>query len=86
MANTKSAKKQVRAQAKKAVYNQTRRDAFRDARKVVKKALAKGDSESAQAALSGFYKAVDKAAKSKTIHKNAAARYKSRLTKMVSSK
>jgi small subunit ribosomal protein S20 len=36
--------------------------------------------------LSSFYKAVDKAAKTNVIHKNAAARYKSRLTKLVNSK
>lgn len=84
MANTSSAKKQIRAQARKQVLNNKRRDAFRDARKEVKKALTAGDKAAAEKALSTFYKAIDKAAKEHTVHANTAARYKSRLTKLVS--
>jgi len=84
MANTSSAKKQIRAQARKQVLNNKRRDAFRDARKEVKKALTAGDKAAAEKALSTFYKSIDKAAKQNIVHANTAARYKSRLTKLVS--
>lgn len=84
MANTSSAKKQIRAQARKQVLNKARSNDYRDARKAVKQALASGDKAAAEKALSVFYKAVDKAAKENTLHDNTAARYKSRLTKLVS--
>lgn len=87
MANIKSAKKQIRVQARKRQNNIKRLDAFRDARKEVKKLLDKGaKAEEVNTAVSNFYKQVDKAAKRNTVHKNAAARYKSRLTSLVNTK
>ena len=82
MANTSSAKKQIRAQARKQVLNKIRSNAYRDARKQVKAAVESGDKAGATKALSSFYKAVDKAAKEHTLHANTAGRYKSRLTKL----
>ncbi len=83
MANTSSAKKAIRSSAKKAVNNIEHRKAFRDARKQVTKNI--GTAKTPEL-LQSFYKQVDKAAKTNAISKNAAARYKSRLTKLVNAK
>lgn len=85
MANTKSAKKAVRSQARKAIFNLRRKRSFREAQLEVKKAVASNDSKSANELLPNAYKQIDKASKTKAISKNAAARYKSRLAKLVSS-
>jgi small subunit ribosomal protein S20 len=45
--------------------------------------LAKGDAAEAKEALSETVSAIDKAAKKGVVHDNAAARYKSRLTRRV---
>lgn len=79
MANTKSAQKAIRTQARKAANNLQRRKSFKDERKEVLKMIAKGDTSNISEKLSSFYQAVDKAAKNNAISKNAAARYKSRL-------
>lgn len=73
MANTKSAQKAIRVAARRTVLNKARKDAFKDARKEVLKNA--GTTE-----LSTFFKSVDKAAKTGAISKNAASRYKSRVT------
>ncbi len=84
MANTSSAKKAIRSQARKQVFNLRKKRTYRDARKDVMDAVTKGDKKAADTALQSFYKAVDKAAKSNgPLHKNTAARYKSRLMKVV---
>jgi small subunit ribosomal protein S20 len=81
MANTSSAKKEIRAQAKKRAKNLVRIEAYKSARREVTKAIAAGDTQAATAGLVKFQKAVDKAAKSNgPLHKNTAARYKSRLS------
>lgn len=84
MANTSSAKKEIRSQARKKAKNDARRDAFRSTRKEVQRAIVAGDVKAANEKLGAFYKAVDKAAKSNgPLHKNTAARYKSRLSAAV---
>lgn len=83
MANTASAKKAIRSGAKKHVFNLRHRRAFRSVRKDIKELAAQGNTADVQKELSKFYKEVDKAAKSKAIHPNAAARYKSNLTKQL---
>lgn len=87
MANTTSAKKQIRQQERKRTLNVARKEAFREARKEVRNLLAKEtDRDAIMTALGKFYKQVDKAAKENTIHKNTASRYKSRLTSLVNIK
>ncbi len=49
--------------------------------KKLRSALAKGDGETAKKIFSETVGAIDKAAKKGVIHDNAAARYKSRLTR-----
>lgn len=86
MANTTSAKKAIRQQAKKYVKNLRRHRDYREAKKAVVEAVENKDKTAATEQLSVFFKTVDKAAKSNgPLHKNTAARYKSRLTKMVAS-
>jgi small subunit ribosomal protein S20 len=76
----KSAKKALRSSARKKVFNNRRKDAMKDAVKVVKKDLLAGQNKEAQTNLSLAYKAIDKAAKRGVIKKNTAARKKSRLS------
>ena len=70
----KSAKKRVRSSARKQASNAPYRTAYKAA---VKKARADKTSENVTAA----YKALDKAAKKRVIHKNKAARLKSSIGK-----
>lgn len=82
MANIKSAKKRVLV----AIRNNERNTAFRSSIKTaVKKALslATGDVEELKKALSKVYQLCDKAVVKGILHKNTAARKKSRLTKAI---
>lgn len=83
MPTTSSAKKALRSSMRKRGFNQARADALRFALREVKKAISRGKSKEAHASLSLAYKAIDKAAKRGVIKKQAAARKKSRLAKMV---
>jgi len=80
---TSSAKKALRASAHKAVFNLKRKDAFSDAIKKVKKLIASKDIKEAEKLLPTAFQAIDKACKTKLIHKNTAARKKSRLSLML---
>lgn len=82
MAITKSAKKAHRASLNKRVFNTRRKRALTDATKTVKKALTTSVKE-AEGSLAAAYKAIDKAAKTGVIKKNAASRKKSRLAKSI---
>lgn len=84
MANTKSAKKAIRVSSRKTVVNLRTRRSFKEARKDANTAAAKGDVKSSKELLAKAYKEIDKAAKKKVLHKNTAARYKSRLAKRFS--
>jgi len=73
---TKSAKKAVAGSAKKKVMNTARRKNYKDTVKTVRAGL---DASKMPAA----FKALDKAAKAGTIHKNKASRLKARMAKAV---
>lgn len=82
MANIKSAKKRVLI----AIKNNERNTAFKSSIKTaVKKALslANGEAEELKVALSKVYQLCDKAVSKGILHKNTAARKKSRLTKAI---
>ena len=79
MAITSSAKKVIRASAKKRIFNIRRKEAVLDATKLFLKAVAAKDSKGAQTLLPAAYKAIDKAMKRGVIKGNTAARKKSRL-------
>ena len=81
MPNIKSAIKRVKTNDKRRAHNATIKSAMRTAIKKVEAVVVNNDTENAQAVLAEATKRIDKAAQSGLIHKNAAARYKSRLAK-----
>lgn len=83
MPNNKQAIKRTRQNEKRRQANKVARTSMRTAMKTVVKAETREDAEKA---LPDAMKRVDKAAKKHIIHENAAARYKSRLTKLAASK
>lgn len=76
---TTSAKKAIRAAARKRVFNLRRSKAMKDGIKVARQTIALGKADEAKALLSKAYQAIDKAAKRGVIKKGSAARKKSRL-------
>jgi len=80
MANLKAAKKSIRSDARKRVFNLRRKRAMKEAVQAVEKELTAGKAKEASAALPQAYKAIDKAVKRGVIKKNTGARKKSRLT------
>ncbi len=85
MANTSSAKKAIRVTQRRSVINLRRKRDYKEARKEVLKAVAAGNKKEATSLLPSAQKAIDKALKTKVLHKNTAARYKSSLAHAVSS-
>ncbi len=83
MANTSSAKKATRVSGRRAVINKNRVSRIRTAVKKVEEALVKGDKTAAQAALKAAQPELQRGAQKGVIHKNAAARRVSRLSKRV---
>jgi small subunit ribosomal protein S20 len=81
MANTKSSKKDLRRSAKRRVRNQAAKSALKTYVKKVRVAATGGDANTAQTALTQAVSALDKAAQRGIIHKNQAARRKSRIAK-----
>lgn len=79
----KSAKRNIRSSARKAVYNTRRSKAMKEVVKEVRTLVAAKDKKSAESLLSKAFKAIDKAAKGNTIKKNTADRKKSRLAKAI---
>jgi small subunit ribosomal protein S20 len=79
MANIKSARKRARQAVKRRDHNMSLRTVARSAIKDVKKAIASGDKKAATAALVKSQAAIDRVAAKGVLHRNAAARHKSRL-------
>jgi len=79
MANIKSAQKRARQAVQRRAHNVSLRTAARSAIKEVKKAIAAGDKKAAAAALVKSQAVIDRVAGKGVLHKNAAARHKSRL-------
>ena len=79
MANIKSARKRARQAVQRRVHNFSLRTAARSAIKEVKKAVAAGDKKAAGAALARMQAVLDRIASKGIVHRNAAARHKSRL-------
>jgi len=78
--NIKSAAKRVEVSKKKALKNTMRKSALKTAIKKCKEAIASND-DSASAVFSATVKTIDKAASKNVLHKNTAARRKSKLAK-----
>lgn len=81
MPNIKSAIKRVKTIEKRRALNASQKSALRTAVKSADQALAGTDASAAESALRLASKKLDKAVTKGLIHKNAAARKKSRLAK-----
>lgn len=79
MANTKQAEKRARQSVKSREHNSAQRSELRTAVKRVIAAIATGDKTKADAAYKASTSTIDSIADKKIIHKNKAARHKSRL-------
>ncbi|MEF3306051.1 30S ribosomal protein S20 [Paenibacillus sp. GYB003] len=83
MPNIKSAIKRVKTNDKRRLQNASQRSALRTAVKTFETAAASQNVETAKQALINASKKLDKAVSKGLIHKNAAARKKSRLAKQL---
>ncbi len=83
MPNIKSSKKSVKLDAKRHERNVAEKVRMKKAQKLVIAAIAKNDAAEAKKLLPAAQKAIDQAAANNTIHKNAAARKKSRLASKI---
>lgn len=80
MANTIQARKRARQALKRRGRNFSQRSELRTAIKRVRKAIEAGDKAAAQKVLAESSSVIDGIADKKIIHKNKAARHKSRLS------
>ncbi|AJC19753.1 30S ribosomal protein S20 [Pandoraea faecigallinarum] len=80
MANTAQARKRARQTVKINAHNSALRSRLRTAVKAVRKAIAAGDQAAAKEVLRASAKTIDIIADKKIVHKNTAARQKSRLS------
>jgi len=83
MANTKSAEKRIRQSAKRNERNRAARSAMRTAIKKVRGAVDAGDAPTAETALREAVQLIDRTVTKNVVHRNTAARTKSRLVKAV---
>lgn len=83
MALIKAAKKSIRSDAKKRVFNLKVKRAMKASVKKVKDLVVQKKAKEAQAVLPEAYKKIDKAMKKGIIKKNTASRKKSRLSKSI---
>lgn len=86
MANTKSAKKQIRNSYRKWLSNRYVKGNMRSAVQSVREAIEAGNMEEAAALMPDAARQLDKAAKKNVIHPNKAARLKSRLMQQINAK
>ena len=80
MPNITSSIKSMKVDAKRRERNIFEKTRMKKAQKQVLAAIAAGDADKAKELLPAAHKAIDQAAANNTIHKNAAARKKSKLT------
>lgn len=83
MANIASARKRARQSEKQRQHNASLRSELRSAVKGVKKAIEGGDKSAAGAVYQRAVSTIDSIADKNIIHKNKAARHKSRLAAAV---
>lgn len=83
MANIASAKKRTRQAVKRRLLNNSHRSLLRSQIKKVAAAVAKGDKEAAVQAYQQAVPVIDKMTARGIIHKNKAARHKSRLNRHI---
>ncbi len=83
MPNTQARKKQIRQDANRRARNRWRKGIIKTHTKDVLKAIQDGDVEGAEAAFKLVQKAVDRISTTSTMHRNQAARRKSRLSRRI---
>lgn len=83
MPNHKSAAKRDRQNVKRREVNRSNRSALRTQIKKLRKAMSLGHNDEAKDFLTPTLSLIDKSVNKGILHKNTAARYKSRLTKHV---
>lgn len=83
MAHSKSAKKRVRQNEEQRLRNRNHRSRLRTAIKKLRTAVAAGDKDASQEQLPRTIALLDRMAGRRVIHRNAAARTKSRLSRLV---
>ena len=84
MPNHKSAEKRDRQNEKRRAVNRNNQSSLRTQIKKLRTALAGSDKQGSQELLNPTISLIDKAVNKGILHKNTAARYKSRLTARVS--
>ena len=82
MPNIKSASKRVKVSEIRRMRNMAAKSRLKTATRKFKEAVEAGNKEAAQPALKELHALLDKAAGKKLIHKNAAARKKSKMQKL----
>ncbi|HEY8445230.1 MAG TPA: 30S ribosomal protein S20 [Bacilli bacterium] len=85
MANIKQQKKRIITNEKSRVYNASFKSSIKTAMKAVEAKVAEGNVEAAETAFSFACKKLDKAVSKGILHKNNAARHKSRLSILINS-
>jgi len=80
MPNHKSAEKRVRQSERRRAVNRTNRTKLRSSIKKFRNSLKAGDAGQVGALLPQTVSEIDKAVRKGVLHRNAAARHKSRLT------
>ena len=80
MANTAQARKRARQAVKLNAHNSSQRSTLRTAIKSVRKAIDAGDKAAAALVFQSSISIIDRIADKQIIHKNKAARHKSRLS------
>ncbi len=85
MANTAQARKRARQAVAQRAHNMSLRSTLRTAIKRVVKAIEAGDKAAAAATFQASTSVIDRIADKKIIHKNKAARHKSRLAQAIKS-
>lgn len=83
MANSAQARKRARQAVKQRAHNASLRSTLRTAIKRVRQAVAAGDKTAAQGVLQQSVAVIDRIADKNIIHKNKAARHKSRLSAQI---
>ena len=83
MANHKSAEKRIRQNEKKRAVNRMNRSRMRTEIKRLRSALALGDVDRAKELYPAVVSMIDRSIQKGIVHRNAAARYKSRLTAQI---
>lgn len=83
MPNHKSSEKRVRQNEKRRVINRNNKGRLRTSIRKLRAALTEADASAVQELLPVTISTIDKAVQKGVLHRNAAARYKSRLTTRV---